>query len=96
MLLRPTEALCGRLREDAPPAAPARARTAAALHRTEWRLRDVVPAPAADPSDLRFRRDRTARPDGRTHTFAKRPAVPRSARRMPARPGELLEPSPRV
>ncbi|MER5575149.1 aKG-HExxH-type peptide beta-hydroxylase, partial [Streptomyces massasporeus] len=134
--------LDGWLREDVPPAALARARTAAALHRTEWRLRNVVPAPAADPSDLRFRRDRTVWPDGRTHAFATRPAVPRTAdehlaagdaaaalvryadaladapaephalagwivartilepgraaRRMLARPEELLEPSPRV
>ncbi|MFF5841085.1 HEXXH motif-containing putative peptide modification protein [Streptomyces massasporeus] len=134
--------LDGWLREDVPPAPLARARTAAALHRTEWRLRNVVPAPAADPSDLRFRRDRTVWPDGRTHAFATRPAVPRTAdehlaagdaaaalvryadaladapaephalagwivartilepgraaRRMLARPEELLEPSPRV
>ncbi|MFJ4554508.1 HEXXH motif domain-containing protein [Streptomyces massasporeus] len=134
--------LDGWLREDVPPAALARARTAAALHRTEWRLRNVVPAPAADPSDLRFRRDRTVWPDVRTHAFATPPAVPRTAdehlaagdaaaaltryadvladapaepqalagwvvartilepgraaRRMLARPEELLEPSPRV
>ncbi|MBX9360948.1 hypothetical protein [Streptomyces sp. WAC04114] len=71
--------LDGRLRDDVPPAAPARARTAAALHRTEWRLRNVVPTPAADPSDLRFRRDRTVWPDVPTHAFATRPAVPRTA-----------------
>ncbi|MEV5105908.1 HEXXH motif domain-containing protein [Streptomyces massasporeus] len=134
--------LDGWLREDVPPAALARARTAAALHRTEWRLRNVVPAPAAAPSDLRFRRDRTVWPDVRTHAFATPAAVPRTAdehlaagdaaaaltryadvladapaepqalagwvvartilepgraaRRMLARPEELLEPSPRV
>lgn len=71
--------LDGRLREGVPPAAPACARSAAALHRTEWRPRNVVSAPAADPSDLRFRRDRTVWPDGRTHAFATRPAVPRTA-----------------
>ncbi|MEU9226752.1 HEXXH motif domain-containing protein [Streptomyces massasporeus] len=134
--------LDGWLREDVPPAALARARTAAALHRTEWRLRNVVPTPAAGPSGLRFRRDRAFWPDVRTHAFATRPAVPRTAdehlaagdaaaaltryadvladapaepralagwilartilepgraaRRMLARPEELLEPSPRA
>ncbi|MFJ5727692.1 HEXXH motif domain-containing protein [Streptomyces paradoxus] len=134
--------LDGWLREAVPPAALGRARTAAALHRTEWRLRNVVPAPAAAPSDLRFRPDRTSWPDTRTHGFATRPTVPRTAdehlaagdaaaalvryadvladapaephalagwivarttlepgraaRRMLARPEELLEPSPRV
>ncbi|MFF8875895.1 aKG-HExxH-type peptide beta-hydroxylase [Streptomyces massasporeus] len=134
--------LDGWLREDVPPAALARARTAAALHRTEWRLRNVVPAPATGPSGLRFRRDRAFWPDVRTHAFATRPAAPRTAdehlaagdaaaaltryadvladapaepqalagwvvartilepgraaRRMLARPEELLEPSPRV
>ncbi|MFJ7291448.1 aKG-HExxH-type peptide beta-hydroxylase [Streptomyces collinus] len=134
--------LDGWLREEVPPAALDRARTAAALHRTEWRLRNVAPAPAAGPSDLRFRPDRTFWPDTRTHGFATRPTVPRTAdehlaagdaaaalvryadvladapaephalagwivartslepgraaRRMLARPEELLEPSPRV
>jgi HEXXH motif-containing protein len=134
--------LDGWLREPVPPAALSRARTAAALHRTEWRLRNVVPAPAAAPSDLRFRPDRTFWPDVRTHAFATRPAAPRAAdehlaagdadaalvryadvladdpaephvlagwivartilepgrvaRRMLARPEELLESSPRV
>ena len=134
--------LDGWLREEVPPAALGRARTAAALHRTEWRLRNVVPAPAAAPSDLRFRPDRTSWPDTRTHGFATGPTVPRTAdehlaagdaaaalvryadvladapaephalagwivarttvepgraaRRMLARPEELLEPSPRV
>ncbi|QCD58791.1 HEXXH motif domain-containing protein [Streptomyces hawaiiensis] len=134
--------LDGWLREEVPPAALSRARTAAALHRTEWRLRNVVPAPVAAPSDLRFRPDRTSWPDLRTHGLATRPAAPRTAdehlaagdaaaalvryadvladapaephalagwivartilepgraaRRMLARPEELLEPSPRV
>ncbi|MFF8939950.1 HEXXH motif domain-containing protein [Streptomyces paradoxus] len=134
--------LDGWLREEVPPAALGRARTAAALHRTEWRLRNVAPAPAAAPSDLRFRPDRTSWPDTRTHGFATCPTVPRTAdehlaagdaatalvryadvladapaephalagwivarttlepgraaRRMLARPEELLEPSPRV
>ena len=137
-----TRTLDGWLREDVPPAALARARTAAALHRTEWRLRNVVPARAAAPSDLRFRSDRTSWQDVRTQAFATRPAVPRTAdehlaaadataaltryahvladapaephalsgwivartilepgpaaRRMLARPEELLEPTPRV
>ncbi|MFF9028494.1 HEXXH motif domain-containing protein [Streptomyces iakyrus] len=134
--------LDGWLREEVPPAARDRARTAAALHRTEWRLRNVAPAPAATPSHLRFRPDRTSWPDTRTHGFATRPTAPRTAdehlaagdaaaalvryadvladapaephalagwivartilepgraaRRMLARPEELLEPSPRV
>ncbi|MFI8895020.1 aKG-HExxH-type peptide beta-hydroxylase [Streptomyces paradoxus] len=134
--------LDGWLREEVPPAALGRARTAAALHRTEWRLRNVVPAPASAPSDLRFRADRTSWPDTRTHGFATRSTLPRTAdehlaagdaaaalvryadvladapaephalagwivartilepgraaRRMLARPEELLEPSPRV
>ncbi|MEV4790084.1 HEXXH motif domain-containing protein [Streptomyces tuirus] len=142
LVTRLARTLDGWLREDVPPAALARARTAAALHRTEWRLRNVVPAPAAGPSGLRFRRDRTVWPDVRTHAFATPPAVPRTAdehlaagdaaaaltryadvladapaepqalagwvvartilepgraaRRMLARPEELLEPSPRV
>ncbi|MER7896507.1 HEXXH motif-containing putative peptide modification protein [Streptomyces sp. NPDC096046] len=134
--------LDGWLREPVPSAALGRARTAAALHRTEWRLRNVVPARTAGPAELRFRRDRTSWPDVRTHAFATRPAVPRTAdehlaagdaeaalaryadvladapaephalagwivartilepgraaRRMLARPEELLQPSPRV
>ncbi|PNG21976.1 HEXXH motif domain-containing protein [Streptomyces cahuitamycinicus] len=134
--------LDGWLREDVPPAALGRARTAAALHRTEWRLRNVAPARAAAPSDLRFRPDRTSWPDTRTQGFATPPTVARTAdehlaagdaaaalvryadvladapaephalagwivartilepgraaRRMLARPEELLEPSPRV
>jgi HEXXH motif-containing protein len=134
--------LDGWLREPVPSTALGRARTAAALHRTEWRLRNVVPARAAGPAELRFRRDRTSWPDVRTHAFATRPAAPRTAdehlaagdadaalaryadvladapaephalagwivartiiepgraaRRMLARPEDLLEPSPRV
>ncbi|GAB2868228.1 hypothetical protein GCM10027074_39770 [Streptomyces deserti] len=38
--------LDGWLREPVDPAALTRARTAAALHRTEWRLRNVVPPPS--------------------------------------------------
>jgi HEXXH motif-containing protein len=129
------------LREPIPVAALTRARTAAALHRTEWRLRNVVPASATEPSDLCFRPDRASWPDVRTHAFAVRPAAPstadeylaaddpaaalvryadvltdapaephalagwivartilepgRAARRMLARPEELLEPLPR-
>ncbi|WP_030954110.1 aKG-HExxH-type peptide beta-hydroxylase, partial [Streptomyces sp. NRRL S-481] len=65
------------LREPVDPAALARARTAAALHRTEWRLRNVVPeaSPSASP---RLRPDRPIWPDLRTHAFATRPAVPRT------------------
>ncbi|MFE9171209.1 HEXXH motif-containing putative peptide modification protein [Streptomyces kebangsaanensis] len=67
--------LDGWLREPVPPAALGRARTAAALHRTEWRLRNV--APAAEPA-LRPRPDRTFWPDVRTLAFAVRPAAPRT------------------
>ncbi|MFE6194810.1 HEXXH motif domain-containing protein [Streptomyces sp. NPDC057838] len=67
------------LREPVPRDALRRARTAAALHRTEWRLRNVDPA-AKPPSDgPRFRPDRTPWPDVRTHVFATRPAVARTA-----------------
>ncbi|MEV3968796.1 HEXXH motif domain-containing protein [Streptomyces sp. NPDC050698] len=71
--------LDGWLREPVPYAVLTRARTAAALHRTEWRLRNVVPARAAGPADLRFRPGRTSWPDLRTHAFATRPAAPRTA-----------------
>ncbi|MDL5204337.1 HEXXH motif domain-containing protein [Streptomyces sp. ALI-76-A] len=69
------------LREPVPPAALARARTAAALHRTEWRLRNVdpLPDPAHAPDAPRLRPDRTSWPDVRTHAFAARPAAPRTA-----------------
>ncbi|GHB19251.1 HEXXH motif domain-containing protein [Streptomyces viridiviolaceus] len=69
------------LREPVDRAALARARTAAALHRTEWRLRNV--AAPADPraperAALRFRADRRFWPDTRTHAFATRPVDPRT------------------
>ncbi|WSQ12360.1 HEXXH motif-containing putative peptide modification protein [Streptomyces sp. NBC_01231] len=72
--------LDGWLRERVPPASLARARTAAALHRTEWRLRNVVPATDPDhpPDSPRFRPDRTPWPDVRTHAFATRPTAPRT------------------
>ncbi|MFE0471595.1 HEXXH motif domain-containing protein [Streptomyces sp. NPDC058947] len=70
--------LDGWLREPVPSAALARARTAAALHRTEWRLRNVDPA-AAQPDGPLFRPDRTPWPDVRTQAFATRPAAPRTA-----------------
>ncbi|TQL19536.1 HEXXH motif domain-containing protein [Streptomyces sp. SLBN-134] len=75
------------LREPVPPAALSRARTAAALHRTEWRLRNVAPAPEGHsvPSDgdtspdvLLFRPDRAPWPDVRTHAFSVPPAGPRT------------------
>ncbi|WP_254406600.1 HEXXH motif-containing putative peptide modification protein [Streptomyces sp. AC627_RSS907] len=69
--------LDGWLREPVDPAALARARTAAALHRTQWRLRNVA-APAGPDGALRFRPDRGFWPDTRTHAFATRPAVPRT------------------
>ncbi len=73
--------LDGWLREPVPAAALARARTAAALHRTEWRLRNVAPVddsayPAGTP---RLRPDRTSWPDLRTHVFATRPTAPHTA-----------------
>ncbi|MEV5609480.1 HEXXH motif-containing putative peptide modification protein [Streptomyces sp. NPDC052225] len=51
----------------------ARARTAAALHRTEWRLRNVVPGPVP-----RLRTPGASWPDVRTHALAVRPAAPRT------------------
>lgn len=73
--------LDGWLREPVPSAALARARTAAALHRTEWRLRNVAPDPGSTypPDTPRYRPDRTAWPDLRTHAFATRPTAPRTA-----------------
>ncbi|MFF4058932.1 HEXXH motif-containing putative peptide modification protein [Streptomyces sp. NPDC001668] len=71
--------LDGWLREPVPRAALGRARTAAALHRTEWRLRNVVPAPAPNPATPRLRPDRVSWPDVRTHAFATRPSAPRTA-----------------
>ncbi|MEU0385541.1 HEXXH motif domain-containing protein [Streptomyces chartreusis] len=70
--------LDGWLREPVPYAALTRARTAAALHRTEWRLRNVAP-PSPGPGGPRFRPDRTSWPDVRTHAFADRPAAPYTA-----------------
>ncbi|MFF9485381.1 HEXXH motif domain-containing protein [Streptomyces sp. NPDC014676] len=72
--------LDGWLREPVPPAALTRARTAAALHRTEWRLRNVVPAaPSERPGGpLRLRPDRAPWPDVRTHAFALPPTDPRT------------------
>ncbi|MFC7988372.1 HEXXH motif domain-containing protein [Streptomyces pilosus] len=77
------------LREPVPPAALARARTAAALHRTEWRLRNVAapvrsgpgrhPVPSDDGTGhLRLRPDRTTWPDLRTHVLAVPPVRPRT------------------
>ncbi|MFE1251231.1 HEXXH motif domain-containing protein [Streptomyces sp. NPDC058735] len=71
--------LDGWLREPVPYAALTRARTAAALHRTEWRLRNVDPALETPPDGPRFRPDRTSWPDVRTHAFAVRPVAPRTA-----------------
>ncbi|MFI6930805.1 HEXXH motif domain-containing protein [Streptomyces sp. NPDC050287] len=73
------------LREPVDPAALFRARTAAALHRTEWRLRNAGPpdahgeGAASTSRVLVLRADRTSWPDVRTHAFAERPAVPRTA-----------------
>lgn len=77
--------LDGWLREPVDPAALFRARTAAALHRTEWRLRNVAspqaPAEGGEMTSrtLVFRADRAGWPDVRTHAFAARPTVPRTA-----------------
>ncbi|MFE1105694.1 HEXXH motif-containing putative peptide modification protein [Streptomyces rochei] len=70
--------LDGWLRVPVAPDALRRARTAAALHRTQWRLRNLA-APAAPDGTLRFRPDRGFWPDTRTHAFAVRPAAPRTA-----------------
>ncbi len=70
--------LDGWLREPVPYAALTRARTAAALHRTEWRLRNVAP-PSSGSGGPRFRDDRTSWPDVRTHAFADRPVTPHTA-----------------
>ncbi|MFJ5262053.1 HEXXH motif domain-containing protein [Streptomyces sp. NPDC088387] len=65
------------LREPVRPAALTRARTAAALHRTEWRLRNVLPGPREGHPALRA--DRHPWPDRRTHAFATVSAGPRTA-----------------
>ncbi|MEV0739605.1 HEXXH motif domain-containing protein [Streptomyces sp. NPDC050549] len=73
--------LDGWLRETVPVSALARARMAAALHRTEWRLRNVLPVPVsqAAPDTPVFRTDRVSWPDTRTYAFAVPPDVPRTA-----------------
>lgn len=79
--------LDGWLREPVDPAALTRARTAAALHRTEWRLRNVArPAGTqgaplagdAPPGTPPLRPDRAPWPDHRTHAFATAPEQPRT------------------
>ncbi|CAM5651414.1 hypothetical protein SVIOM342S_08084 [Streptomyces violaceorubidus] len=69
--------LDGWLRVPVDPVALRRARTAAALHRAQWRLRNLD-APAGADGVLRFRPDRTFWPDHRTHAFATRPTAPRT------------------
>lgn len=69
--------LDGWLREPVPEPALTRARTAALLHRTEWRLRNVAPDSARDVPC--FRPDRTLWPDDRTQAFAVPPRTPRTA-----------------
>ncbi|GGX07207.1 HEXXH motif domain-containing protein [Streptomyces lomondensis] len=71
--------LDGWLREPVPYTALTRARTAAALHRTEWRLRNVDPGVESPPDGPRFRLDRASWPDVRTHAFAARPVAPHTA-----------------
>jgi HEXXH motif-containing protein len=71
--------LDGWLREPVAPAALARARTAASLHRTEWRLRNLVPSLGGAPAVPSFRADRRFWPDLRTHAFATPPTAPRTA-----------------
>ncbi|MFE9605948.1 HEXXH motif domain-containing protein [Streptomyces hokutonensis] len=73
--------LDGWLRETVPVSALTRARMAAALHRTEWRLRNVLPVPVspAAPDTPVFRTDRVSWPDTRTYAFAVPPDVPRTA-----------------
>lgn len=73
--------LDGWLREPVDRAVLERARTAAALHRTEWRLRNVAPNPVMpnQPGALRLRADRGSWPDVRTYAFADRPSTPSTA-----------------
>ncbi|WP_229870685.1 aKG-HExxH-type peptide beta-hydroxylase [Streptomyces phaeofaciens] len=70
--------LDGWLREPVPPAALRRARAAAVLHRTEWRLRNLAPeSDSAEPAGHpRLRADRTLWPDVRTQAFAVPPLAP--------------------
>ncbi|MER6569664.1 HEXXH motif domain-containing protein [Streptomyces sp. NPDC001093] len=71
--------LDGWLREPVPEPALTRARTAAVLHRTEWRLRNIDPSGEPLGDAPRFRPDRTLWPDVRTQAFATRPTTPRTA-----------------
>ncbi|MFJ6900426.1 HEXXH motif domain-containing protein [Streptomyces hokutonensis] len=73
--------LDGWLREPVDRSALQRARTAARLHRTEWRLRNVAPesGTANDPAGLRFRADRESWPDVRTYAFADCHSAPSTA-----------------
>ncbi|MFF4795793.1 hypothetical protein ACFY2M_40280 [Streptomyces sp. NPDC001276] len=69
--------LDGWLRDPVDVAALSRARTAAALHRTEWRLRNLVHVGPSTRPRLRS----CAHPwaDTRTQAFAEPPAAPRTA-----------------
>lgn len=73
------------LREPVAPEPLARARAAAALHRTEWRLRNVVPSKgpsderAASPQSPQLRSDRRLWPDLRTQALALAPTAPHTA-----------------
>ncbi|MET9866804.1 radical SAM protein, partial [Streptomyces sp. NPDC006386] len=69
----------GGRRAPPPHPPPARARAAAALHRTEWRLRNVDPVGESPSDGPRFRPDRTSWPDVRSHAFAVRPVTPHTA-----------------
>ncbi|MFI9154132.1 HEXXH motif domain-containing protein [Streptomyces sp. NPDC053367] len=71
--------LDGWLREPVPAPALSRARTAAALHRTEWRLRNVAPTDRAARAVPGLRADRAPWPDVRTHAFATAGTAPRTA-----------------
>lgn len=74
--------LDGWLREPVDQDALVRARTAAVLHRTEWRLRNVVRSleeAVRGEGGPRLRADRSSWPDVRTHAFAARPVAPRTA-----------------
>lgn len=83
--------LDGWLREPVAPEPLARARAAAALHRTEWRLRNVVASKGPSDGDgddaprlsrpypSRLRADRPLWPDLRTQAFAVPPTAPHTA-----------------